>query len=154
MLEPSRTGNSTLPVRFLRTVNQSLAKHNRKPTQIMENNHQQPKSIASFCRVFRAYSGGRPTLSRHPNERVRMFSVPTLAAGDGAFRRIESYLSRTLECEVLYAFPNPLGTTLLTVLAERVAVPSACSITDVKLTCRIDRVVGNAYLTSLVRFLT
>src|SRR5271170_3603179 len=32
---------------------QSLAKHNRKPPQLTENNHQQPKSIASFCRVFR-----------------------------------------------------------------------------------------------------
>jgi hypothetical protein len=31
---------------------QSLAKHNRKPSQIIENKQQQPKSIASFCRVF------------------------------------------------------------------------------------------------------
>ena len=53
--------------------------------------------------------------------------MPSLAAGEGAFRRIEIYLSRTLECEVLYAFPNPLGTTLLTVLVERVAVPRVYS---------------------------
>jgi hypothetical protein len=46
--------------------NQSLAKHNRKPSQIIENNHQRLRSIASFCRVFRACWGGRPTLARHP----------------------------------------------------------------------------------------
>jgi hypothetical protein len=33
-------------------INQSLAKHNRKPSQIIENNHQRPKSIASFCRIL------------------------------------------------------------------------------------------------------
>ena len=32
--------------------NQSLAKHNRKSTQVFENKHQRPKSIASFCRNF------------------------------------------------------------------------------------------------------
>ncbi len=32
--------------------NQSLAKHNRKPTQDIENKHLRPKSIASFCRDF------------------------------------------------------------------------------------------------------
>jgi len=35
-----------------RCSNQSLAKHNRKPSQLIENNHHRPKSIASFCRVF------------------------------------------------------------------------------------------------------
>src|SRR5580704_599208 len=35
--------------------NQSLAKHNRKPIQLTENKQQRRKSIASFCRVFRAY---------------------------------------------------------------------------------------------------
>ena len=34
------------------TPNQSLAKHNRKPSQIIENNHQRPKSITIFCRLF------------------------------------------------------------------------------------------------------
>jgi NADH-quinone oxidoreductase subunit I len=52
MLELARTRNSTLPARFLRTPNQSLAKHNRKPPQLIENNDQRPKSIASFCRAF------------------------------------------------------------------------------------------------------
>ena len=37
------------------TANQSLAKHNRKPSQMTENKQQQPKSIASFCRVVRDY---------------------------------------------------------------------------------------------------
>ncbi len=80
--------------------------------------------------------------------------VATLAAGEGAFRRIDIYLSRTLVWEVLYVFLNPRCTTPLGVPLEPVAIPSACSKTDVKLTCRIDGVVGNAYLTSLVRFLT
>jgi NADH-quinone oxidoreductase subunit I len=61
MLEQSRTGNSTLPARFLRTPNQSLAKHNRKPSQLTENNHQRPKSIASFCRCC----GAQPILAHY-----------------------------------------------------------------------------------------
>jgi len=36
------------------TANQSLAKHNRKPSQLFENNHQRSKSIASFCRNLSA----------------------------------------------------------------------------------------------------
>jgi len=36
--------------------NQSLAKHNRKPIQLIENKQQRLKSIASFCRVFRGYT--------------------------------------------------------------------------------------------------
>jgi hypothetical protein len=39
--------------RFTRNYpNQSLAKHNRKPTQMIKNKQQRSKSIASFCRVF------------------------------------------------------------------------------------------------------
>jgi hypothetical protein len=41
---------------LLRTANQSLAKQNRKPSQAIENNHQRPQSIASFCRVFLDYA--------------------------------------------------------------------------------------------------
>jgi hypothetical protein len=37
-------------------ANQSLAKQNRKASQLTENNHQHPKAIASFCRVFLDYS--------------------------------------------------------------------------------------------------
>jgi len=40
------------PRRTRHCPNQSLAKHNRKPSQLIENNHQRPKSIASFCRHF------------------------------------------------------------------------------------------------------
>jgi hypothetical protein len=32
--------------------NESLAKHNRKPSQLIETNHQRPKSIASFVVFF------------------------------------------------------------------------------------------------------
>ena len=39
------------------TANQSLAKHNRKPSQMIEDKQQRPKSIASFCRVFRDCQG-------------------------------------------------------------------------------------------------
>ncbi len=49
---------------------QSLAKHNRKPSQLIENNHQRQRSIASFCRVYCEYSG-RPGLSRRPDEQFR-----------------------------------------------------------------------------------
>jgi hypothetical protein len=57
--------------------NQSLAKHNRKPIQLVENKQQQPKSIASFCRVFR----GHATLSqaqrpRHRNPRITTHHSP------------------------------------------------------------------------------
>jgi hypothetical protein len=69
MFEPSRTGNSTLPARFFRTPNQSLAKHNRKSSQIIENNHQRPKSIASFCRVFCDY-GGNGAQQRQGGSRI------------------------------------------------------------------------------------
>jgi hypothetical protein len=31
---------------------QSLAKYNRKPSQAIENKHQRPKPIASFCRLL------------------------------------------------------------------------------------------------------
>ena len=39
--------------------NQSLAKHNRKPSKVIENNHQLPKSIASFCRHFAGHTAPR-----------------------------------------------------------------------------------------------
>jgi len=47
--------------------NQSLAKHNRKPPQMIENKQQRPKSIASFCRVF-CDSNGK-SKGTHPAER-------------------------------------------------------------------------------------
>jgi hypothetical protein len=57
MFELAPTRNSAHPRRLLPTANQSLAKHNRKASQIIENKQQRPESIASFCRVFRAYAG-------------------------------------------------------------------------------------------------
>jgi hypothetical protein len=50
VLSPTRTCDH--PRRPLPTANQSLAKHNRKPSQIIENNHHRPKSIASSCRLL------------------------------------------------------------------------------------------------------
>ena len=52
MRSAAQTGNSTRPTQPPAPI-QSLAKHNRKPPQLIENKHQRPKSIASFCRVFR-----------------------------------------------------------------------------------------------------
>jgi hypothetical protein len=48
--------------------NQSLANHNRKPFQLIENKQERLKSIASFCRVFRGYA----TLSQAPRNRQRI----------------------------------------------------------------------------------
>jgi hypothetical protein len=45
--------------------NQSLAKHNRKASQLTENKHHQPKSIASFCRVSCHCAARRTAFSRH-----------------------------------------------------------------------------------------
>jgi len=59
---------------------QSLAKHNRKPSQIIENNRQRPKSIASFCRVLCAYSDGQPTFSRQPTLTRAPAAPPSQAA--------------------------------------------------------------------------
>ena len=61
MFELVRTQAFTLPARLLPTANQSLAKHNRKPSQLIENNHQHPKSIASFCHLFLDYAASSPT---------------------------------------------------------------------------------------------
>jgi hypothetical protein len=52
MLGLAQTQTSTPAALEHPTQNQSPAKHNRKPSQVAENNQQRPKSIASFCRVF------------------------------------------------------------------------------------------------------
>ena len=45
---------------------QSLAKHNRKPIQLIENKQQQLKSIARFCHVFNGYTANfQPPRTRH-----------------------------------------------------------------------------------------
>ena len=56
MLGLAQTQTTTPFTHLLPAQNQSLAKHNRKPSQLTENNHQRSKSIASFCRVFLDYS--------------------------------------------------------------------------------------------------
>jgi hypothetical protein len=54
MWSTAQDRNFTLPqrLRVLPTANQSLANQNRKPMQVIANNHQRSKSVASFCRVF------------------------------------------------------------------------------------------------------
>ena len=64
-LAPSPTGAPQSPHITRSSRNQSLAKHNRKPSQLTENKHHEPKSIASSCRVFCRYAARRPTFSRH-----------------------------------------------------------------------------------------
>lgn len=59
-------------------LNQSLAKHNRKPSQLIENNHHEPKSIASFYMFFaitpyckpRPAKGGRHELTLEKRRRA------------------------------------------------------------------------------------
>jgi hypothetical protein len=54
--------------------NQSLAKHNRKPSQIIEKKQQRLKSIASFCRVF-----------YNPNGRSKGPQRESLSGNSGVF---------------------------------------------------------------------
>ena len=56
-----------------RLPNQSLAKHNRKPIQLIENKQRQLKSIASFCRLFR----GDATLFQVPQNSHRIPLITT-----------------------------------------------------------------------------
>src|SRR5271155_3454407 len=64
MFELARTQASTLPERVLPFPIQSLAKHNRKLAQVIENNHQRLESIANFCRVFGDRARSKPGKSR------------------------------------------------------------------------------------------
>src|SRR6202007_155793 len=57
------------PKRYPRTPIQSLAKQNRKPTQTRENNHQRPRSIASFCRLFGVHARPKICSTQHHRER-------------------------------------------------------------------------------------
>ena len=69
-------------------LNQSLAKHNRKPFQLIENKQQRRKSIVSFCRVFRGYT----TLFQAPQNRHR---VPLNATHQLTVTIRESHNSQT-----------------------------------------------------------
>jgi hypothetical protein len=66
--------HSSLPTRYLR--NQSLAKHNRKPIQLVENKKQYPKSIANFgpLLAMRAASPCRRIANRQPRNAHRSIS--------------------------------------------------------------------------------
>jgi len=63
----------------LYTKNQSLARHNRKPMQVIENKHQHYESIASFCRVFSdcQAKGAQPRKTTWGIVAVRNFAHPT-----------------------------------------------------------------------------
>jgi hypothetical protein len=63
MLGLAQTQTTTTATHLQPTQNQSLAKQNRKPSQLTKNNHQRPKSIASFCRVFPDYGPRRSSPS-------------------------------------------------------------------------------------------
>jgi hypothetical protein len=85
MLGLARTQTSTTATHLLPTQNQSLAKHNRKSSQLIENNHQRPESIASFCRVFLDHSPLRkspPVFRRDALQRPVVSPLaPVLASG-------------------------------------------------------------------------
>ena len=60
--------------------NQSLAKHNRKPSQLTENKHQRSKSIASFCRDFSApppHAANHDSRGTYPASRFACHSLLT-----------------------------------------------------------------------------
>ena len=89
---------------------QSLAKHNRKPTQLTENNRQRSKSIASFCRVFRnsrAFSDDATSiviLRTAPLRPAGRRISPPHSGGRGTQRRICFYRNST-RCQILIASP-------------------------------------------------
>src|ERR1700692_4444880 len=64
---PQTSHHPTLPP-VPPTAKQSLAKQNRKRSQMIENKQQRPKSIASFCRLYDDYTA--PPCSRNTNLRV------------------------------------------------------------------------------------
>jgi hypothetical protein len=64
MWSTAQPQTSTRPTHLPTTPNQSLAKQNRKPSQLVEKNHHGPKSIASFLHVFGTYG----TLHTPPSE--------------------------------------------------------------------------------------
>jgi len=63
---------------------QSLAKHNRKPSQVIENKQQRPRSIASFCRVFCYCQGkgaGPAERDRHCTRSQILIASPSIKNG-------------------------------------------------------------------------
>ena len=64
MVHAARASNASAPAPP--SPIQSLAKHNRKPSQLAENNHQRPKSIASFSPLFCPCAAPRRSQLKHP----------------------------------------------------------------------------------------
>jgi hypothetical protein len=96
---------------------QSLAKPNRKPLQLAENKHQQPKSIASFCRTLPsatqlANHGSRTapflfdTNERTP-KKPNLFTTNKKAFLFDAFERFSAVLFDTFERPSIYPFLPP-----------------------------------------------
>jgi hypothetical protein len=80
-------------------LNQSLPKHDRKSSQIIENSHQRPKSIARFCRDFLDCAGRWSTVSPHPAltcEPAPISSLTTRHSPSSLSNRQSSELERTL----------------------------------------------------------
>ncbi len=65
MWSTAQPQTSALPAHLPAAPIQSLAKQNRKPSQLVENNHHEPKAIASFLRVCCHYT----LLQSAPSER-------------------------------------------------------------------------------------
>jgi hypothetical protein len=97
MLGLARTQTFTPSTLRQPTQNQSLAKHNRKSSQLAENNHRRPKSIASFCRVFPKFAPPRnsPPLFRSDSTAARPhISLPNSASlGYLGVRRLAAALT-------------------------------------------------------------
>ena len=119
MLGLAQTQTPTVAAHPPPTQNQSLAKHNRKPSQLIENNHQHPKSIASFCRVFLDYSPPRnsPPLFRSdstaaPPPRISLPNFAGLACL-GVRRLAAAFTSRSLLRRSLHKaiHPSPASTS-------------------------------------------
>jgi hypothetical protein len=68
-------GPRPTPRNFSPPQSQSLAKQNRRVMQMIENNQQRPKSIASFCRVFLRFQRQRRTAKagRFANRPYRIY---------------------------------------------------------------------------------
>ena len=104
--------------------NQSLAKHNRKPTQLTENNHQRSKSIASFCRNL-------PTPPPYPTNH----DFPCTHSGS-RFTNRQSLLTNhafliatfsATSAPVAHAFPPIHQTRLLTPTSDLATLEDNCA---------------------------
>ncbi len=105
---------SAHPRELLPTPNQSLAKQNRKPSQLIENNHQHPKSIASFCRLFLDYAASQPINSPARKARVEAGGVTRRA-----LRALSRAQSRGTPNQIVFFFVAPAFQLVLTCARRR-----------------------------------